>query len=64
MPKMLRRVSPRRPFAVFEMEEVQGVEYPGIVVVCDDGAFLVWNWREMEWTEYPAVPGTPAAVEK
>lgn len=55
---------PRKPLAAFGFAGVQGVQDESVVVICDDGAFLVWDWREMKWTDYPAVPGTPAGKKK
>lgn len=46
----------RKPIAALDLDG-------SIAVICDDGAFLVWVWKEEAWTKYESVPGTPAHAE-
>jgi hypothetical protein len=54
----------RKPFAVHVTPgSGEDEDYGLITVICDDGAFFTYNWRDGEWARHHSIPGTSAASE-
>lgn len=53
----------RKPIAVVPItaadEDTATAPTIGFALICDDGAFFQYYFRDSVWTRYPGVPGTP-----